>query len=316
MTAPPFHATPLVARHLRALTIAPRAHPRGQPHLSAASGLVCAHGRAYVIGDDEHHLATFRDTAAPGDLHTLLPGRLPHGKAARKRRKPDMETLLHLPAWRSSAGGALVALGSGSRPNRSVGVVIPLNADGEPSTEVHRFDLNPLHEPLRAALGEINIEGAVVAGDELLLLHRGTNETDSAVARCRLSDLLRCMAGDTSPAHLRSVDTYELGTLNGVRLGFTDGAALPDGGWVFSAVAEDTASSFADGRCSGSVIGVVDAGGNVLALHRVEPPVKIEGIAVQVHAGGATLCLVTDADDPGISSCMLMARLDVLPRFR
>lgn len=277
--------------------------------MSAASGLVCAHGRAYVMADDEHHLAVFRDRTRPGQLHRILAADLPHAKAARKRLKPDLETLLHLRPWRNSAGGVLVALGSGSRPNRSVGVVIPLSAEGEPSAKVHRFDLNPIHEPLRAALGPINIEGALVMGDELLLLHRGTNRSDSAVARYRLGDLLRAIEDDRRPARPRSVRRWELGAIDGVRLGFTDGAALPDGGWVFSAVAEDSASSFADGRCTGSAIGIVHANGELLTLRRVEPRVKVEGIAVHVDAGAMTLCMVTDADDPAQSSCMLMAHL-------
>ena len=80
-----------------------------QPHLSAASGLVCAHGRAYVVADDEHHLAVFRDLRSPGTLHRIRAGDLPDKTKARKRRKPDLETLLSLPAlggrarwWRSA----------------------------------------------------------------------------------------------------------------------------------------------------------------------------------------------------------------------
>ena len=67
----------ITAHRLRQLTLNPAHHPRGLPHLAAASGLVCAHGRAYVLGDDEHHLAVFRDRHSPGQLHRVRSGHPP-----------------------------------------------------------------------------------------------------------------------------------------------------------------------------------------------------------------------------------------------
>ncbi len=266
--------------------------------------------RAYVISDDEHHLAVFRDRDTPGELHRILPGDLPHPKQARKRLKPDMETLLLLASLRSSASAALVALGSGSRPNRDTGVVIPLNADGEPTKPVRRFDLNALYQPLRDVLGEINIEGAMVIGAELVLLNRGVaGRSDNAAVRCPLADFLDVIEGKRSSVKPSFIRRYPLGSIAGVKLGFTDAAALPDGGWVFSAVAENTADSFADGQCSGSAVGVVNAGGDLQAIHRLGPRTKVEGIAVRVDDDGMTLCMVTDADDPAQSSWLLRARL-------
>lgn len=306
----PVTAAPMLAELLRALSVEPQAHPRGQPHLSAASGLVCAHGRVYVISDDEHHLAVFHDLHTPGKLHRMLLGDLPLSKEARKRLKPDIEALLLLPNWPGAAGGALVAFGSGSRPNRDTGVVIPLRAGGEPSPRVRRFDLKPLYTPLRALLGEINIEGAMLLGDELALLHRGvTGRSDNAVVRYRLAELLATMAGERAEVSPRSLRRYALGGIDGVALGFTDAAALPGGGWVFCAAAENTADSYADGPCLGAAVGVVDAHGDLQALHRLQPSLKVEGIDVQADADGMDICLVTDADDPSLSSQLLRARL-------
>jgi hypothetical protein len=311
--APRFKA-PLATEHLRALTLDARLHPRGLGHLSAASGLVCANGRAYVVADDEHHLAVFRDLASPGELHRIAPGDLPAPKAARKRRKPDLEALLLLPPLRANGRAALLAFGSGSRPNRHTGVVIPLSPQGAPLAAVRRFDLSPLYAPLRAALGEINIEGALLIGDELVLLNRGVaGRSESAAARFPLRRLRRVIAGDRAVVAPSAIRRYALGAIDGVPLGFTDGAALPDGGWAFSAVAEDTASSYADGACRGSAIGVVGAGGALRALQRLARPAKVEGIVVRSDAAGMDLCLVTDTDDPRLASCMLRARLDLAP---
>lgn len=290
---------------LRTLTIDPRRHPRGQPHLSSASGLVCANGRVYVVGDDEHHLAVFHDRAGPGGFHRLFAGELPEDKKARKRHKPDLETLLWLPMRH-----ALVALGSGSRPNRHSGVLIPLSAGGEPAAGLVSFDLQALYEPLRAALGEINIEGAMLLGEEFVLLNRGVaGRSDNAAARYPLQALTDAIDGRGRALTPISIRRYALGHIEAVPLAFTDAAALPDGGWVFSAVAEDTDDSYADGRCSGSVVGVVDPGGALVATHRLEAPLKVEGIAVRLDDRGMSLCLVTDADDPTQASQLLLARL-------
>lgn len=68
-------------------------HPPGRPHLSAASGLVCVAGSAYVLADNEHHLARFTASSRVGVLARLILGDLPEPKPLRKRRKPDFETL-------------------------------------------------------------------------------------------------------------------------------------------------------------------------------------------------------------------------------
>lgn len=295
----------LKADLLRTLTIDPLRHPRGQSHLSAASGLVCANGCVYVISDDEHHLAVFRDRSGPGELHRLFVADLPGDKKARKRLKPDLETLLWLPLR-----NALVALGSGSRPNRNTALLIPLGAGGEPVAGVLHFDMQALYEPLRAALGEINIEGAMVLGAEFVLLNRGVaGGSDNAAAHYPLSALTDAIEGRVRALAPCLIRPYALGHVGAVPLGFTDAAALPDGGWVFTAVAEDTNDSYADGHCSGSVVGVVDARGELVATHRLDPPVKAEGIAVHVDDQGIALCMVTDADDPAQASQLLLVRL-------
>lgn len=301
----------LAVQRLRALSVDPKLHPRGQPYLSAASGLVCANGRAYVIADDEHHLAVFRDLESPGELHRVVAGDLPRGTKARKKRKPDMETLLLLPAAGAAAQACLLALGSGSRPRRRLGTVIALGADGEPAAQAGHFDLEPIYAPLRALLREINIEGAMAIGDEFVLLNRGIDgRTENATARYRLRDLLRVIGGDASELAPTSVRRYALGAIDGVGLAFTDAAALPDGGWVFTAVAEDTSDSATDGACAGSAVGVVDAGGDLRSLRRLEGDPKVEGVDVRSAAGASamtTLSMVTDADDPEQASWLLRA---------
>ena len=304
------HAAVLVTRRLRALTTHAQPGTDASRPLSAASGLVCHGGRAYVVADDEQHLAVFSDANTPGRRFRLLPGGLPAAAAVRKRRKADLESLLLMPPAPGQARRRLLALGSGALPQRSVGALITLGATGLPLGAVQRLDLAALHEPLRQRLGPINLEGALLAGPRLLLLNRGAaGGAGNAVLRYTLRDLADVLAGTRSAVSPRAVLPVDLGRLDGVPLGFTDGAALPGGGFLFSAAAEDAADSVADGPCSGSVVGCCNAAGQVLWMRALDVRTKVEGLAVRAGRGGVALCLVTDADDPQQAAWMLLARL-------
>lgn len=302
---------PLQTRLLRSLTINASDHPHGAACISAASRLVCHAGRAHVIGDDELHLASFCNAHDPGQLHRILSGHLPRKAKPRKRAKPDFESLLALPSPMSDGRVTLVALGSGSRPQRCQAVALTLDVTGAPVGAVQRCDLGGLYRPLMARLGEINIEGALVVGPDLVLLHRGgQGGAGNAAVRWPVQTLRRALAEgcveDTPPT---SITPYELGQIDGIELGFTDGAALPGGGWLFSAAAERTGNSFDDGPLAGSVVGLVGADGRLTAIHRLAQTCKVEGIAARVRPGGTDLCLVTDADDASQPASMLLARL-------
>jgi Family of unknown function (DUF6929) len=98
----------------------------GRPlHLSAASGLACLNSFNYVVADDELHLGVFRaNSSEPGHLIRLFEGELPACKADRKKQKADFEALTLLPSYGDYPFGALLAFGSGSRPNRRLGALL------------------------------------------------------------------------------------------------------------------------------------------------------------------------------------------------
>lgn len=89
-----------------------------------------------------------------------------------------------------------------------------------------------------------------------------------------------------------------LGVVDGVALAFIDGAALPDGAWLFSAVAEQSDNSYDDGACRGAAIGIVDRDGTPREMHALTPARKVEGVAATVVGDAALVNRVTDADDP------------------
>ncbi|MBB6559036.1 hypothetical protein HNP48_001700 [Acidovorax soli] len=310
----------LTTTHLHDLLLDPATHPRGQPHLSAASGLVRAGAWLYVVADDEHHLGMLPITAAVApqpaplvQLHRILPGDLPTEPRERKKRKPDLEALALLPASSAYPHGALLALGSGSKPNRQRGLAIALDATGRPDGAAQALDLSALYAPLRAEFADLNIEGAFVTHDAMHLLQRGNKgDARSACITYPLAPLLAWLAGTRAqpPAPLRTT-LFDLGTVDGVPLGFTDGAALPGGdgdcGWIFSAVAENTDDSYADGECVASAIGWVEADGVLQRIAALEGAPKVEGIALD---GAGRLLMVTDADDPARASRLLAVALD------
>ena len=293
---------------LRTLTLAPSLHPRRQPHVSASSGLVVAGSLVYVVADDEHHLAVL----GTGELQAgalrflrILPGDLPDDAALRKRAKPDLEALALLPPAEAWTHGALWVIGSGSRPNRQRGLLLRLDSLGAIEGGGIPVDLAPLYAPLRERFADLNIEGAFVADGLFRLLQRAN--AGAPVNACidySLANIEEWLAGKRAavPAPLR-ITAYELGQVGGVPFGFTDGAAWPGGGWVFSAVAEDTRDSYHDGACAGATIGWVGLDGRLLRTDLLAGAPKVEGIAVDPLM---RLLLVTDSDNPLVPSALMV----------
>jgi hypothetical protein len=285
----------------------------GRPlHVSAASGLACRNPFIYVVADDELHLGVFRVAdSEPGHLIRLFDGALPDAKPDRKKQKPDLEALTLLPAFGDYPHSALLTLGSGSRRNRRMGALLGLDAQGAVRSSPHVVDLSPLLAPLDDAFPALNIEGAVVSGDELRLLQRGNKRhAENAVIRFRLSDVLDILssgrAGTIKPS---AINRYDLGHLDGVPFCFTDAAALPDGAMVFTAVAEDADDAYNDGCCAGAAVGIADDNGHLRCLHRLDLPYKVEGVDARLEGDVIRLLLVTDADDADIPAGLFSATI-------
>lgn len=279
----------------------------GQP-VAAASGAARIGDRLFVVADDEHDLAAFDlGSDRPGRLIRAGRAALPDEPAERKRRKPDLEALVHLP------DGSLVAMASGSTPARHEGLRWALDDDGWPVAPPRAVDLRALHEHLATRLADLNLEGAAVVGDRLVLLQRGSGGAGAVNAVVSLAldaAVAEIAAGALGTDALQDVRTYDLGGADGVPLCFSDGAGLPDGRLVFTAVAEAGGSIYHDGAFTGAQVGVLAADGALASMEPLEPPAKVEGITATPAADGAIeLLLVVDADDPDIPSPLLRARL-------
>ena len=269
--------------------------------ISAASGLVIVGDALYVIADDGLHVHAYSLSDMQYEKRIrLLDGELPSGnspadKKSRKKQKPDFEALVRVPAQSGLPHGALFAIGSGSKSNRQQGVLVLFRADGALGEAVQALDLAALYATLPFA--DTNIEGALMLGEQLVLMQRGNNKhPQSALVYASLQDVLQGNA--TS-----KVVCYTLPAMDGIPLGFTDGIALPNGSILFSAVAENTDDSFNDGACAGAAMGIINAQGQLVQCEWLAEPHKIEGIALD--ASGTCLYAVTDADDPTVPAALL-----------
>ncbi len=264
--------------------------------LSAASGIVLRNGVAHVLGDDRGALDRFLLTDGSALASTrLLPGDVDAVLA--KRDKPDLEALADL------GDGSLLALGSGSRPNRERGFHIG-------PAGVQAIDLSPLYAALRRELPDLNIEGAARVQFELVLAHRGVGkDKPSCLIRLDAAKLFADAGASWPASALIEIRALDLGELDGVALGFTDLATDADGKLHYLAAAEDTDDPYLDGKCRGSVIGRL-AKGSALPIARLRPDVKAEGLAfLDRGTRENTWAIVTDADDPGVRAQLYELRL-------
>lgn len=285
---------------------------QGRPlHVSAASGLVRVCDHLYVISDDTQHIADFHDEPlAPGSLIRVFEGSLPAPKELRKKAKRDLEALAHLPASAEHPHGALIAFGSGSRANRQLGVVLGLGSEGNVLERVRQVDLSALYQSFRDRIGELNIEGATVLGTQLVFFNRGHKHgsSNASIALPLVEAMQYLDAGDRRELNIR-VRTYDLGSIDGIVLSFTDASALPSGELVFTAVAEDSEDSYQDGRCAGAAVGVINAAGELAILQHLREPYKVEGVQPWLETDGIHLLLVTDPDDASVPSALFRATI-------
>lgn len=317
----PARSARVVARH--PLRYADGADPAlDRPgHVRAGSGLARVPTGLAVIQDDAHFVALVDPASRRVDAVTLpfaVDGRRQFDdRRGNKAQKLDLEACATLPD--DHGDPLLLALGSGSTPQREHAALLTgwngaANAAAVCARVVH---LPALYATLRAeaafAGSELNVEGAAWLGDRLRLFGRGngaarddvaavnaTCDLDGAALRAHLRD----PAGAPPPAP-RDVVRYDLGTIDGIPLSFTDAAAWR-GGILFAAAAEDSPDAVRDGRVAGSALGTIDAAGAVrwtLVLDADGRAFdgKVEGV-LPMDGAADRLWIVVDVDDPDVPS--------------
>jgi hypothetical protein len=251
--------------------------------VSAGSALVRIGARLLAVHDDAFRV-TWIDPARFKLTPLVLRG---EGTALPKARKPDFEAAVRTP------DGDVHLLGSGSTSRRCTFARIDLE-----SLTVSLQDRADVYRCVQKALGlEIrpNVEGAIVRDGRLRLFHRASGRAPSAIVDVPIDVL----AG-AAPRAL-ATQTFDLGSLDGVGLAFTDAVAVSAHRVIFAAAAEDTPDAIADGPVTGSVLGILEDPGNarftrLIAADGTPCRSKVEGLAVDDDLQGAWI--LTDPDDP------------------
>ncbi len=297
-------------------------------HVRAASGLSAFSEYIAVIQDDANWLALIdvneRITAVP-----LPPGpggaRLFSKSRGNRKDKFDLEACIAVPG---TDGHELIGFSSGSRKGREW--ILRVREDRAAiETSTARGSLEQIADAFRAEFLEavpfyqamrshaefcgagLNIEGAVTLDDDrILLFQRGNAKPQGGLkpvdATAELSWAALCAhlaAPDkVDPPSLGNVTTYELGSLDGVRLTFSDAEHLGNDRILFSASAEDEST----GRIAGSILGVIEVDGSAHWTELLDEngeafQGKIEGLSLDPR-DSTKVHFVIDDDDESVPS--------------
>ncbi|HEU4880634.1 MAG TPA: hypothetical protein VFT45_00275 [Longimicrobium sp.] len=281
-------------------------------HVRAGSGLAWIGGALAVMQDDANFLALADPATGLCRAVTLPAGegglRQFDDERGNKRFKLDLEACVAVPDGRG--GEMLVGFGSGSSPRRER--VLLAEGLGEADTRIELRDASGFYARLREAAefagSEMNVEGAAWRGGRIVLLNRGNGAPGYACgpvdALCEIDwPALRAHLDDPAahpPPSPQSIVTYDLGSIDGCPLGFTDAAAFGDA-LVYTATAEASPNAVDDGPVAGSAVGIIGVDGEArIAVLEDAGGVRFDGKVEGVARGTRpdTLYVVVDRDDP------------------
>lgn len=282
-------------------------------HVRAGSGLAWIEGSARAAGprlviaqDDASFLAVLDPRSGAVEPialeHVIAGARQFDSERGNKKHKLDLEACCTV---RRHGREIVLAIGSGSLPVRERIVVFE-------DRSARIVEATALYARLRAepdfAGSELNLEGAALAGDRLVLFQRGNGAPREGIApidaTCELPiDSLLAWLDDpraSAPPRPERITRWDLGAIDGVRLTFTD-ACAGRGGIAFLAAAEASPNAIDDGEVRGVAIGWIpeeagaEARWGLVREHGTPFLGKCEGLAL---AGAGRALAVVDRDDP------------------
>jgi hypothetical protein len=312
-------------------------------HVRAASGVAWVGDRLVVVQDDANFIALVdpRDSSVTPIALPAGPGghRQFDDSRGNKLDKLDLEAVASVPE--GEGGQSVLVFGSGATARRESVVVLRwlrARAQGGQSPTVTVLALPAFYARLRAmeqfAGSELNVEAAVYVHpnlNRLRLFNRGNgaarHDLAPVNATCDVSwpALAAYLAHPNAvePPALQDVVQYDLGTVGGLPLTFTDAAAALASNAamrscvVYTAAAEASPDATRDGPVAGCALGVIaDHPGGIEArwaplLDDIGQPFsgKVEGIALRPD--DPTRCyVVVDRDAPDVPSDLCEVVLD------
>lgn len=212
--------------------------------IGSASGLVFKDNSLFIISDNSSVLYEYSIENKTLGSHKLIEmsAEIPTENIP-KKIKPDFESITNF-------GEDCYIFGSGSTGNRTK----MIHFDSSKKEKVAEEDLSNLYSVMQN-FGEtkpedFNIEGAVYTGENWFLFNRGNGKSGKngifTIGGKNLTDEFSVL-----------YNSYKLPKIKGVQTSFTDAIRL-DGKIYFLATAEDTKSTYDDGKVLGTIIGRLD----------------------------------------------------------
>lgn len=276
-------------------------------HVRAGSSLSWFGDRLALVQDDANFLVLINPQSFEVEAITLPSGeaglRQFDDRRGNKRFKMDLEACCTVP---TPDGDLFLAFGSGSTARREQILMV---RESDPRFTLHQAEA--LYAELRACTAfsgsELNLEGAIFQAGQIRLLNRGNGAPQgtllpiNATGDLNWDELAAYLHASEprQPPRLHNVCQYDLGTLNGLELSFTD-ATTTQRGVMFAMTAEDSPDVTSDGIVTGSALGILDATPRWIELRTLDGALfmgKVEGICAS-RENEQRLFLVIDADDP------------------
>jgi hypothetical protein len=285
------------------------------PHVRAASGItwssVTGAPRLVVAQDDTSHLAIIDPSLTPPEVsaitlaHEVGGRRVFEARLGNKKHKLDLEACT---AITLDGVEHVLVIGSGSLPMRERFVLVGPGG----AARVHHAPA--LYAALREATAfsgsELNLEGVVCIGADLVLFQRGNGaphgELAPVDATCVLSveALVRHLRDGAPVPPLLDVTQHVLGEIDGVRVTFTDATRVGDRIALLLG-AEASPNAVDDGVVVGVGLGTMALDGTDARWSRVLAPDgtpflgKAEGLAPRTPGvEDGRFWAVVDRDDP------------------
>lgn len=257
--------------------------------VGAASGIHYQEGDIYLIGDNSAYLYQFQlTTKRLCKTQVLSTDAGEPVDNMRKQNKPDFETLCFYQ-------NKLYLLGSGSTSKRNTLVIYCILRQ-----TFYEQDLSEIYAKLiiSAAIDQdnLNIEGAIFTGQEWLLFNRG----NGSLAR---NGIFRIVGEKLTAACEIQFTPIVLPKIENVVSSFTDAVRL--GRQIyFLTTAEDTVSTYEDGKVLGSFVGCMDVDSfEMKFIVQISSSHKFEGITIyKQREDGITFLLCEDKDSEEMSS--------------
>jgi hypothetical protein len=219
----------------------------------SGSGIAVVNGAVFIAGDDSPWLFKLNEQWEVINKYLLMKDfvsvdRIPKGQ------KPDLEAIAEAEI---EGEPHLFIFGSGAKsPERDWLYDINLSD----MKKVKNYSIKPFYNKVLEVTGlsqeDLNIEGAVVAGEKLYLFNRGRNNVIVTHWKVFYEYLIDKKSVDE--LQLKSY-IIQLPSISGIQAGISGACAIPGSNKIlFTATIENTSNWIDDGEILGSYVGVLD----------------------------------------------------------